>query len=451
MRKQPLMTATVSLLFFHPFFALARQQQPPSAPAAEPPREITVVLPEGNQQPIIQLAFPAARNLAALPGTAGNAARELESALRTDLERSGIFRILDQEELRVLELTGSIERDAEPLRSVGASMALFNELKVEGDRLILEGRLVELASRGVVVGKRYRGTFDLARRMAHTFADEIVLYLTGKRGIALTSIAFVSDRDGSKEIYLMDYDGHDQRRVTGHRSISLSPTWHPAGDRLAYVSFFGGGPALYFADLASGKKTPIAGEGNLNISPSISPDGRWIAFARGLGSNIEIFLSHLDGSRLKRLTNSPGIDTNPAWSPNGQELAFTSSRGGTPQIYVMDAEGANVRRLTFEGEYNDQATWSPDGTRIAYSTRSESNRFDIVVLDVVSLAKSRLTSGPASNESPSFAPDGRRLAYSANRGGETQILVQELRPGATPEVLTSRGNNSSPRWSPLPR
>ena len=144
-----------------------------------------------------------------------------------------------------------------------------------------------------------------ARRVAHTFADEIVLFLTSRRGIALTSIAFVSDRNGSKEIYLMDYDGHDQRRVTAHKSISMSPSWSGRGDALAYVSFFGGrGPALYLADLATGRKTPLVTEGSLNASPALSPDGRKVAFARAIGANIEVFVADRDGSNVRRLTNS---------------------------------------------------------------------------------------------------------------------------------------------------
>jgi len=210
-----------------------------------------------------------------------------------------------------------------------------------------------------VVGKLYRGTLDLARRIAHTFSDEIVLYLTGKRGIALTSIAFYSDRQGdaTEELYLMDYDGYDQRRVTGHRSLSMSPSWAPGASALAYVSFFAGnGPAIYLADLASGKKTPVVTDGTFNVSPSVSPDGSQIAFARATNNaNIEIYVARRDGSGLRRLTTSSGIDTNPAWSPNGQDIAFTSSRSGSPQLYVMDREGANVRRVTFQGEYNDLA------------------------------------------------------------------------------------------------
>jgi len=428
--------------------AQAPPQETTAPPAAAPPQGITVVLDRGNQMPVVSLALPATPGLSALPGTAANAGRELEQTLRRDLERSGVFQILGPDELSVLTLTGDLERDADQYRSLGAAMLLQNEIKLEGDRLVLEGRLVDLASRQTIVGKRYRGTFDLARRIAHTFADEIVLFLTSKRGIALTSIAFYSDRDGSKEVYLMDYDGHDQRRLTAHKSISMSPSWSGAGDAVVYVSFFAErGPALYLADVASGRKTPLVTDGTLNASPSFSPDGRQVAFARAIGANIEIFLCQRDGSNVRRLTNSGGIDTNPAWSPSGREIAFTSSRSGSPQIYVMDAEGSNLRRVTFEGEYNDGATWSPDGTRLAYATRSERNRFDIAMVDLVTLAARRLTTGGGSNEAPSFSPDGRRLAFTSTRSGGTQIFVMNSADGGGVEQLTSSGSNWAPDWS----
>lgn len=429
---------------------LGAQAPPPESTAPPPPapQGITVVLDRGNQVPIVSLAFPTTPGISALPGTAANAARELEQTLRRDLERSGVFEILGPDQLAVLTLAGDLERDAEQYRSLGAAMLLQNEIKLEGDRLVLEGRLIDLASRQTIVGKRYRGTFDLSRRIAHTFADEIVLFLTSKRGIALTSIAFYSDRDGYKEIFLMDYDGHDQRRLTAHKSISMSPSWSGSGDAVAYVSFFAErGPALYLADVASGRKSPLVTDGNLNASPSFSPDGRTVAFARALGANIEIFVCNRDGSNVRRLTNSGGIDTNPAWSPSGREIAFTSSRSGSPQIYVMDAEGSNLRRVTFEGEYNDGASWSPDGTRLAYATRSERNRFDIALVDLVTLAARRLTAGNGSNEAPSFAPDGRRIAFTSTRAGGTQVFVLNAADGGSVEQLTSEGSNWAPDWS----
>ena len=430
--------------------AAGAQSPPPESPAPPPPvgDGITVVLDRGSQVAVVLLAFPTTPGLSALQGVAANAGRELERTLRRDLERSGIFEVLGPDQLAVLSLTGDLARDADQYRSLGASMLLQNEVKLEGDRIVLEGQLIDLASRQRIIGKRYRGTFDLARRIAHAFADEIVLFLTSKRGIALTSIAFYSDRDSFKEIFLMDYDGFDQRRLTAHKSISMSPSWSGQGDAVAYVSFFAErGPALYLADVASGRKTPLVSEGSLNASPSFSADGRQVAFARALGANIEIFTCNRDGSGVRRLTNSGGIDTNPAWSPSGKEIAFTSSRSGTPQIYVMDTEGSNLRRVTFQGDYNDGASWSPDGTRLAYATRSERNRFDLALVDLVTLAARRITQGSGSNESPSFSPDGRRLAFTSTRAGGTQVFSLRVADGGDLEQLTFEGHNWSPDWS----
>ena len=105
-------------------------QAPPPAPPPEselpPPagQGITVVLDKGSQVQVIGLAVPALTGLAALPGTAANAARELEQTLRRDLERSGVFEIVGPEELAVLTLTGDLERDADQYRSLGAAMLL---------------------------------------------------------------------------------------------------------------------------------------------------------------------------------------------------------------------------------------------------------------------------------------------------------------------------------------
>jgi len=421
---------------------------PTAQPGAASPDQVTLVI-KGGERPFLHLALPALAIAPELTGTFAAAAHELEGTLRDDLAAARIFEIQGPQELAVLKLIGTAEKDNELYRSLGNEVLLLGEIKQDGDRLVLEGKLVDLPSGQSILGKRYRGGVELARRIAHSFADEIVLHFSGRRGGALTAIAFSSDRDGDKEIYMMDYDGRNQRRVTAHKSISMSPAWSPSGDAIAYVSFFGGdGPALYLAEVASGRKQPVITSGSLNASPSFSPDGQKIAFARSLGSNIEIFVCQRDGGGLKQLTYSAGIDTNPAWSPSGKEIAFTSSRGtGRPQIYVMDADGANLRRITFSGDYNDGAAWSPDGTRLAYAGRREpSNGFDIVVSDLVSLAAKTLVTGPGSHEHPSFSPDGRFVAFAASRGGHTQIHVVPVDGGPERE-LTKDGDNLAPDWS----
>ncbi len=425
--------------------SLAQQQAPPSR-LSEP--DVTVVL-EGKQRPPLRLAFPASQGAGSLAAIAP-AAQELEQTLRDDLEFSDIFDLRGPEQLDVLSLTGELERDFELYRSLQNEILLLIELKSEAEKLVLEGRLYDLKSGLPILGKRYRGTPQVARRIAHTLADEIILYFSARRGVALTSIAFTSDRSGFKEIYVMDYDGANQRPVTAHKSISISADWSPKDDSIAYVSYFTRAPGIYLVDLVTGKKQNVVTDGSLNISPFFSPEGRRLVFARTVGGgNTEIFTCNRDGTGLRRLTHASSIDTNPSWSPNGREIAFTSSRSGSPQIYVMDAEGANLRRVSVEGDYNDGASWSPDGPRLVYASR-RSGRFDIVVSDMVTLESRLLTSGRGSHESPSFSPDGRKIAFTTKGGygarGGQQIVVMDAN-GRSPRLLTRQGNNYSPSWS----
>ena len=413
--------------------------------------EVTLEL-AGKTVARIRLAIPEMGGIAALNPALRGAARELESVLTADLESSRIFTIQGPRDLEILNLTGDPKRDFDLYRSLQNKMLLAAVVKQEGELLVLEGLLYDLQSGASILGKRYRGTVGVARRMAHTFADEIVRYFVsgGRRGISLTSIAFVSDRseiNRIKEIYLMDYDGWNQRPITGHQTISLSPDWGPNSKEVAYVSYFSGAPGIYLADLVSGLKSPVMTSGNLNVSPAFSPDQKRIAFTRSLGSgNSEIFLCDRDGSNLKRLTHSSAIDTNPAWSPTGREIAFTSSRSGTPQIYIMDAEGANLRRITFDGNYNDGAEWSPTGARLVYSARRRSNAFRIATSDVVTLETALLTQSRGSQETPSFSPDGMKIAYAMKLGGRTQIMVMDA-DGTHAHQLTHEGNNYAPAWS----
>ncbi|MFQ5349833.1 MAG: Tol-Pal system beta propeller repeat protein TolB [Thermoanaerobaculia bacterium] len=412
-----------------------------------------VVTLSGAQRPLVRLAIPAASFRGVVNGEGAAAGREIESTIRADLDSSRIFVIQGVAELAVLQLSGDDDRDRELFRSLGNEVVLEMDLQEEGDRLVLEGRVVDLESGQTVLGKRYRGQFSLARRIAHTLADEVVQYFSQQPGIALSTISFVSDRQApyqQKEIYLMDYDGWNQRPITAHRSLSLAPDWSPDGQLLAYVTYVRGSPGIFVADFRrNGEKRALVTDGTLNSSPSFAPDGRRFALTRSTGGSSQIYVADTNGGGLRQLTYSPGIDTSPAWSPGGREIAFTSSRSGSPQIYVMDSEGANLRRISTQGSYNDGAAWSPDGTRLAYASRRRGT-FNIAITDLVTLETSLVTAGRSSDESPVYSPDGRKIAFASTRSyrrrRETQVYVVDV-DGANLKQLTSEGNNYSPAWS----
>ena len=405
---------------------------------------VDLVLERGGRSPV-RLAFPTSDSTTATAGL-GGATRTLDETLRGDLDISGVFILSGPQELSVLNLTGDPTQDLESYRSLGNQALLLVETSAVGDQMTVEARVIDLPSRQDVYAKRFRGSFDLARRIGHVIADEIILQYSGRRGLGQTRIAFWSDRNGFKEIFLMEYDGSNQRPVTAHKSISMSPAWSSTSDGLSYVTFVGGLPNIYFADLGSGRKNALLPKGAHNTSPSFSPDGSRIAFASSRGGNWEIFAANRDGSNVRQLTHSRGIDTNPAWSPNGREIAFTSNRGGQPQIYVMDAEGSNLRRVSFGGTYNDGAAWSPNGSVVAYASR-RGGSFDLAVTHMVTGESRFVTAGGANDETPTFSPDGRRIAFASDRTGRAQIYVVDVEGRETTQ-LTSDGTNRAPDWSP---
>ncbi|MEM9594776.1 MAG: hypothetical protein AAGD06_10950 [Acidobacteriota bacterium] len=423
--------------------------QAPAADSSEDPSGVPTIVVEGRGRSQVRIAFPAADLDPGLTGDFLQGAREIEQTLRDDLDQTILFNAQGPTELGVLALTGNREQDFDQYRSLGNEVVLLTAIKREGERLVLDGWVYDLPSKQSVLGKRYRGTLDQVRLIAHYLTDALHHQFTGRPSLALTSLSFQSDRDGYQELYLMDYDGHNQRRISGHRSTSGYSDWSPTGDAIAYMSYFAGPPGIYYVDLASGDKIPVYRDGVLNLSPSFSPDGRRIAFASSKASNIDIYACDRSCSQPSRLTRSNAIDTNPAWSPDGKQIAFTSSRSGRPNIYVMNADGSNIRRISFEGDYNEGANWRPDGTQLTYASR-RGTRFRVAVTNLVDLQTQFLTDGPDSYEEPTFSPDGSKIAFTLRKGQESKIFVMDAN-GGNWRQLTHEGNSSAPDWSSHPK
>jgi TolB protein len=275
-------------------------------------------------------------------------------------------------------------------------------------------------------------------------------------GVARTRLTFNSDRDGerlagtvenrgAKEIYISDYDGENQRRMTVNRELNITSVWSADARSLAYVSYRRGLPNIFVSNIFSGlpPQQLTNNQGN-NFTPVWSPDGQRIAFASTRDGNPEIYVMNRDGSDVRRLTNHPANDITPTWSPSGAQIAFTSSRSGEPLIYVMGSDGVGVQRLT--NSRSDRPTWSPAPfNEVAYAVQSGPG-FDVEVLDLATRTTRRLTFGEGTNESPAFAPNGRHLAFSSTRAGKVQIFTI-ARDGKDLRQLTRTGNNFQPNWS----
>jgi TolB protein len=367
------------------------------------------------------------------------------NALWNDLDNTGIFQLISKTRYPFLSPEGAFNPDYGQWARIGAQALILGTLALEEEKLVAELRVYDIKTRAMRFGKRYIGEKTQIRRIAHTMADDIVRHFTGRKGVANSKIVFCSERDGNKEIYIMDYDGYSQKRLTRNEQIDLSPALSPDGQQIAFTSYRNNNPDLFIMSRFGRNQAPLSSGGGLNATPSWSPDGRQILFTSSRDKNAEIYLISPDGKLVKGLTKNRAIDTSPSWSPTGKEIAFTSDRSGTPQIYTMDREGANITRLTYDGSYNVSPAWSPDGQEIAYVSRIGIN-FDIFAINVSTGDLRRITIDAGSNEHPKWSPDGRQLAFSSTRSGTSQIYIA-TRSGDRQKRVTTKGKNTTPHWS----
>ncbi|MGQ0734288.1 MAG: hypothetical protein ACT4QD_11595 [Acidobacteriota bacterium] len=383
-------------------------------------------------------------------------ARTIAQVLWDDLEFEREFYMIPRDTYRTIPPASSVaDPPLDRWRELGADGVIMGAVSKVGSTVRVEMRLFRAASRQQIFAREYSGSAANPRLYAHTISDEIHESQRSLRGIARTKLTFSSDRNKErvtgtvenrdvKEVYIADYDGGNQRRITVNRQLNITPVWSPDGRAIAYTSYRSGFPDIYVSMIFQGTmSTPTKGVGQ-NWLPVYSPDGTRLAFTSNRDGNPELYVMNVDGSGLRRVTNHPAIDTTPTWSPTGAQLAFTSDRSGVPSIWVVGSDGLGLRRLAFE--HSDRPTWSPAPfNEIAFAARTGPG-YDIKVLNLASGEIRQITFGEGSNESPAWAPNGRHLAFTSTRAGRTQIFTV-ARDGRNVRQLTREGNNQMPHWS----
>ncbi|MBN2466679.1 MAG: Tol-Pal system beta propeller repeat protein TolB [Deltaproteobacteria bacterium] len=373
--------------------------------------------------------------------------RTLARIVSEDLAFTGLFKILEPESfLEDPRRSGITERDTDfqSWSAIGAQGLVKGGFTRNKDEIIIEARLFDVQQARLLAGRRYVGGQETLRRIGHKFSNLIYSLLTGEEGVFETKIAYVRSENAQKEVYLIDFDGYNEKRFSYHGSIALSPEWSPKGEWITFTSYKKGTPALYTKDYASREEKVVSRFPDLNIAPAWSPDGKQIAVTLGKDGNPEIYLMDPEGHNLQRLTNDRGIDVSPAWSPDGKSMAFVSNRSGSPQIYVMDRNGGRVQRITFRGNYNTEPDWSPRGDKIAYSSMVE-GRFQICIISPDGTEDMQLT-WEGNNESPKWSPNGRHIVFCSTRAGE-KCLYTMMANGTRVAKITRKGSSCSPDWS----
>jgi len=370
-------------------------------------------------------------------------ARKIQNVTKKDLLFTRYFDIID-----LNYVLAEKNPDLKIWQNQNIDVILVGKLKIKEKNCMLTAKLYEVESGEIIFEKDFKGTIENYREIAHEINDEIVLRFTGQRGIAHSKIVFVNDSTGSKEIYVVDYDGFNIKKLTNYNSISIFPKWSPDGSRILFTSFVYGNPDLFVMNADGSGKRAVSTLQGLNTTPAWSPDGNSVILTISKGGSPNLYEIDLNGKYLKRLTFGNSIDTSPYFSPNGKNFVFVSDRPGYPQLYIMDVDGTNIKRIYTDG-YSDSPCWSPQGDKIVFTMRQPGfSMFDIYLYEISGGKISQLTFDSGSNESPSFSPDGRFIVFCSTRNKKKEIFVMFVDGSLQYRLFEMKGHSFMPHWSP---
>jgi TolB protein len=174
-----------------------------------------------------------------------------------------------------------------------------------------------------------------------------------------TVLAATLSLNGNSDIYTLDpFSGEQIARLTTEPGIDTSPVFSPDGSRIAFVSERSGGAQVYVMSASGGDARRVTFHGSYNTDPAWSPDGQKLAYVSRDG-NFDVFTCDLDGRNVVRITQGHGDNEDPTWSPNGQYIAFASTRTGAGQIWISTADGYHHVQVTQDKGGWSNPSWSP--------------------------------------------------------------------------------------------
>ncbi|MGM0546121.1 MAG: TolB family protein [Bacteroidota bacterium] len=277
-------------------------------------------------------------------------------------------------------------------------------------------------------------------------------------------IVFASDREDQTDLYSMNPDGNNVKRLTETSGEERYPAISPDGTQ---VVFWQQNPSagsnygtirIINADGSSPKKLTEQEYGATH--PVWSPDGKEIAFSQGK----KIRVMNADGTERKAITDDTNYDFAPSWSPDGESFVFSSDgENSSRDIYVLDIGESGRTNLTDNDFYNNYPAWSPDGNKIAFlSNESDPDdiytALDLYIMDVdgnnrekiADLAIAAVRSGDKAS-TPSWSPDGSKIVIADRNGSSHEIYVIDTDGSENRETITldTGVDNVYPYWSLL--
>ena len=387
----------------------------------------------------------------------GQQGKKILEVIKADLERSGLFEIVDKDSY--IQEFSSMSQEPEFLdwKAIKAQALIQSQIEeVDANNIKVSFRLWDVFAENQMTGQSFTTTKDNWRRIAHVIADAIYERLTGEKVYFDTRIVYVSESGPAtkriKRLAIMDQDGENHKFLTNGAAMALTPRFSPNLQKITYMSYAGNTPRVYILDIESGDQMLLGNFPGMTFAPRFSPDSSKVLLSYASGGKTNIYEMDLKTRKSRQITYGRAIDTSPSYSPDGSQIVFNSDRGGNQQLYVMDADGSNVRRISFGNGRYATPVWSPRGDYIAF-TKMAGGQFYVGVMYPDGTGERVLASGYLV-EGPTWSTNGRVLMYFRQDKGKgrstppVKLYSIDL-TGYNERQIITPADGSDPAWSPL--
>jgi len=260
-------------------------------------------------------------------------------------------------------------------------------------------------------------------------SDRAVMKTAGTPGYFAGRLTFISERTGSKEVYVSDLFFGEALQMTSDRSESIMPRWSPDGTKIIYTSYFETGfPDIFQIDTVTQQRKAFVSLKGTNSSARYSPDGSRVAMILTGEGNPEVYVSNAQGRQIRRLTNTNAIEATPSWSPFGDRLVVTSDLAGKPQLFLLATTGGSLKRIpTNISGYCAEPDWNKVNPDLIVFTVASGKQFQIATYSFSKRKSVVRTQGSTDGIEPCWTNDGRHLVFTrrSSRGQEVWLLDSE--------------------------
>ncbi len=172
------------------------------------------------------------------------------------------------------------------------------------------------------------------------------------------TLAVSLSRDGNSQLFLINPDGSNVRRLTSSGGIDTEPRFSPDGQSIYFTSDRGGSPQIYRMSASGGEAQRVTFEGSYNVSPRVSPDGKSLAYIMRNGGKFQAALLDLATRQVQILTDSD-LDESPSFAPNGRQILLATVIGGRGVLSAVSTDGRVKQRLTLSAGDVREPAWGP--------------------------------------------------------------------------------------------